>query len=89
MTTIQMRGKGSLTLPVTIRDKYGMDEGDVFTLIDMGDGSVMLTPHLSEVNRLGERIAKELDKSDLSIDDFLKQLDEEREAYYKERYVKS
>ncbi len=56
--TIQVRKKGSITLPMDLRTKYGVDEGDIFTLIDMGDGSFLLTPRISQVNRLGDRVAE-------------------------------
>jgi len=88
MTTIQIRGKGSFTLPVNLRNKYGLDEGDVFTLIDMGDGSIMLTPRQSEVNRLGERVSKIMDAEGISLEDLLINLDEERETYYRDHYAK-
>ena len=87
-TTIQVRKKGSLTLPIELRAKYGVDEGDVFTLIDMGDGSFLLTPRVSQVNRLGDRVAEILRDENVSLDDLLTTLDEEREQYYKDRYAK-
>jgi len=86
MTTIQMRGKGNITLPVNLRKKYNLEEGDVFTLIDLGEGSFMLTPQRSEVNRLGERISRIVDAEKIDLDDLLVGLDEERESYYRERY---
>ncbi len=86
MTTIQMRGKGSITLPVNLRNKYNLEEGDVFTLIDLGEGSFMLTPQRSEVNRLGERISRIVDAEKIDLDDLLAGLDKERESYYRERY---
>lgn len=89
MTTIQMRSKGSLTLPVNLRNKYGLTEGDVFTLIDLGEGSFILTPRVSEVNRLGDRVTKILDQSDVTLDDLLIGLDDERETYYQDHYAKS
>jgi bifunctional DNA-binding transcriptional regulator/antitoxin component of YhaV-PrlF toxin-antitoxin module len=87
-TTIQIRKKGSLTLPIEIRNKYNLDEGDFFTLIDLGDGSFLLTPRISQVNRLGDRIADILKDDSISIDDLLNALDEERERYYRENYAK-
>ena len=87
-TTIQVRKKGSLTLPIELRAKYGVDEGDVFTLIDMGDGSFLLTPRVSQVNCLGDRVAEILRDENVSLDDLLTTLDEEREQYYKDRYAK-
>ncbi len=86
MTTIQIRGKGNITLPVNLRNKYNLEEGDVFTLIDLGEGSFMLTPQRSEVNRLGERISRIVDAEKIDLDDLLAGLDEERESYYRERY---
>lgn len=86
--TVQIRKKGSLTLPVDLRSKYGLDEGDVFTLIDLGDGSFLLTPRISQVNRLGDRVAGILAERGLSLEDLLSTLDEERERYYQERYAK-
>ena len=86
--TIQVRKKGTITLPVDLRAKYGVDEGAVFTLIDLGDGSFLLTPRISQVNRLGDRVAELLDAENVSLDDLLNTLDEERERYYQERYAK-
>jgi bifunctional DNA-binding transcriptional regulator/antitoxin component of YhaV-PrlF toxin-antitoxin module len=85
--TIQIRKKGSLTLPVELRNKYNLDEGDVFTLIDLGDGSFILIPRVSQVNRLGDRVSETLREEDISLDDLLISLDEERERYYQEHYA--
>jgi len=86
--TIQIRKKGSLTLPIDLRNKYKVDEGDIFSLIDLGDGSFLLTPRISQVNRLGDRIAEIIDREGHSIDDLLNALDDERERYYQEHYAK-
>jgi bifunctional DNA-binding transcriptional regulator/antitoxin component of YhaV-PrlF toxin-antitoxin module len=87
INTIQVRKKGSITLPMDLRNKYGVDEGDIFTLIDMGDGSFLLTPRISQVNRLGDRVAEILSEEGVSLDDLLNTLDDERERYYQERYA--
>jgi bifunctional DNA-binding transcriptional regulator/antitoxin component of YhaV-PrlF toxin-antitoxin module len=87
VATIQIRKKGSVTLPVELRHKYDLDEGDVFTLIDLGDGSFLLTPRISKVNRLGDRIAEILAEEDISVNDLVDALDEEREHYYREHYA--
>ena len=86
-TTIQIRKKGSLTLPMELRNKYNMDEGDVFTLIDLGDGSFLLTPRASQINRLGDRVSEILKEEDISLDHLLTTLDEERERYYRDHYA--
>ena len=87
-TTIQIRSKGSVTLPIELRRKYGLDEGDVITLIDLGDGSFLLTPILTQVDRLGDRVAQAIAEERMSVDEILTTLDEERERYYQERYIR-
>jgi bifunctional DNA-binding transcriptional regulator/antitoxin component of YhaV-PrlF toxin-antitoxin module len=87
-TTIQIRGKGTLTIPVELRRKYGLDDGDVFTLIDLGDGSFLLTPIVSKVDRLGDRVAQATVDEGISLEEIMTALDEERERYYQERYAR-
>ncbi|GAP13368.1 regulators of stationary/sporulation gene expression [Longilinea arvoryzae] len=84
---LQVRKKGNITLPVELRSKYGVSEGDILTLIDLGDGSFLLTPRVSEVNRLGKRVAEALSQYDVSEDDLIAALDQEREEYYREHYA--
>lgn len=54
----------------------------MFTLIDMGDGSFLLTPGLSEVDRLGKEIEIKFKDAGISpedaLDDMLNSLDEIR-----------
>jgi len=86
---IQIRNKGTITLPINFRRKYNLNQGDVFTLIDLGDGSFILTPKITQVNLLGDRIAQAMTEGGVSIDEILDALDEERERYYKEHYVEN
>ena len=83
---IQLRRKGILTLPVSLRRKYDLDENDVFTLEDLGDGSFLLIPQVSRVARLDDRIAEKMAEEEVSLADMLTALDEERENYYREHY---
>jgi bifunctional DNA-binding transcriptional regulator/antitoxin component of YhaV-PrlF toxin-antitoxin module len=88
MATVQMRGKGTITFPAKLRSKYKLQEGEVFTIIDLGGGSFLLKPKVLEVDILSRRIAKRLKEDSVSLDELLKALDEEREAYYQENYIK-
>jgi bifunctional DNA-binding transcriptional regulator/antitoxin component of YhaV-PrlF toxin-antitoxin module len=83
---IQLRRKGILTLPVSLRRKYNLDENDVFTLEDLGNGSFLLIPKISKVARLGDRVAEVMAEDDVSLEDMLEALDEERQDYYREHY---
>ena len=88
MTTVQMRGKGTITFPAKLRTKYKFQEGEVFTIIDLGEGTFLLKPMVSQVNKLSNRIAKRLKEENVTLDDLLQALDEERKIYYQENYVK-
>ncbi len=88
MTTVQMRGKGTITFPAKLRSKYKLQEGEVFTIIDLGGGSFLLKPKVLEVDKLANRIAKRLKEENVTLDDLLQTLDEERKKYYQENYVK-
>lgn len=85
--TIQVRQKGTITLPRELRRRYHLDEGDVLTVIDLGDGSLLLTPGVSQVAQLGDKVARVLADAHVTVDVLLEALDEEREAYYREHYV--
>jgi bifunctional DNA-binding transcriptional regulator/antitoxin component of YhaV-PrlF toxin-antitoxin module len=86
-TIIQIRGKGTVTLPIELRRKYGYSEGDAITLVDLGEGSILLTPIVSQVDRLGDRVAQSVVEEGVSLDEILTVLEEERERYYQENYA--
>jgi AbrB family looped-hinge helix DNA binding protein len=87
-STLQIRKKGSITLPKQIRDKYNMNEGDIYTLVDLGEGSFCLVPKVFQVDRLTRKIQEEMSRYGLSEEDLLNGLEEERKIYYQEKYVK-
>lgn len=88
-TPLQVRKKGTLTLPVELRRKYSIDEGDIITLIDLEDGSFLLTPQVTYLDRFGDRVARALREANVTEEELLAALDEERERYYQEHYVQS
>ena len=88
MSTVQMRGKGTITFPAKLRSKYKLEEGEVFTIIDLGGGSFLLKPKVLEVDALSRRITKRIKEENISLDDLLKALDDERKVYYQENYIK-
>lgn len=86
-TIVQIRSKGTVTLPIELRRKYGLDEGNILKMIDLGSGSFLLTPIVTQVDRLGDRVAKAMADESVSTDEILTALDEERERFYQERYA--
>ena len=78
--TIQIRQRGTLTLPSDLRQKYGIREGDTFRVIDL-DGIFVLTPMVPMVPELAREIEKARLEAGLSIEDLLLALREQREKY--------
>jgi bifunctional DNA-binding transcriptional regulator/antitoxin component of YhaV-PrlF toxin-antitoxin module len=85
--TIQIRSKGVITLPMELRRRYRLSEGDVLTLVDLGDGSFVVRPRLLQIDRLGDQVEQALADAGVSVDELLQTLDDERERYYREHYA--
>ena len=84
--TIQVRQRGTLTLPADLRDKYGIRPGDTFRLVDL-DGIFVLTPMVPMVPELAREIERARLEAGLSIEELLQGLRERREEYYQEEYA--
>ncbi len=66
--TIQVRGRGTLTLPATLREKYRLGDGDPLTVVDL-DGVVLLTPRVLVVPRLAAEMERLRQAQKLSLKD--------------------
>lgn len=55
--TVQVRQRGTLTLPADLREKYGIRPGDIFRVVDL-DGTFVLTPLVPMVPELAREIEK-------------------------------
>lgn len=86
--TIQVRQRGTLTLPAELRDKYNIEPGDSFRLVDL-DGILVLTPMTPMVPELAREIERVRLEAGLSIEEMLAGLREQRERYYVEHYAGS
>lgn len=80
-TTIQVRQRGTVTLPSDLREKYGIREGDTFRVIDL-DGIFVLTPMVPMVPELAREIEKLRLEAGLSTEELLQSLREQREKYH-------
>jgi bifunctional DNA-binding transcriptional regulator/antitoxin component of YhaV-PrlF toxin-antitoxin module len=87
-STVQVRKRGVLTLPSELREKYTIQEGDTYRLVDM-DGIFVLTPMIPMVPELAREIERIRQESGVSLEELLDGLREERERYYQENYDSS
>jgi AbrB family looped-hinge helix DNA binding protein len=85
-STVQVRQRGTLTLPAELREKYGIEPGDTFRLVDL-DGIFVLTPMVAMVPELAREIERARIEAGLSIEELLANLREQRERYDTEHYA--
>jgi len=83
--TTEIKSRGQLTIPKKIRVMGHLEEGQVVSIIPVGD-SVIITPRRLELDEARREIRKLLKASRLSEEDLLKGLQEEREKLYQETY---
>ena len=82
--TVQIRGRGTLTLPAKIRERYDLADGDPLTLLDL-DGAILLSPRVSTVDKLSAEIEYLTTQAGMSLDDLLGGLREQRAKYHADR----
>lgn len=82
---VQVRNRGVITLPAELREKYGIESGDIFRLVDL-DGIFVLTPMVPMVPELAREIERARLEAGLTLEDLLKGLREQRERYIQEKY---
>jgi len=81
----EIRARGQLTLPKKIREMSNLEEGQVVSVIPVGD-TVIITPKRLELDEARRQIRRILKKSGLSLEDVLAGLKEERKTLYEETY---
>lgn len=84
--TLQVRQRGTLTLPSSLREKYGIQPGDTFSLVDL-DGIFVLTPLTPLAPELAREIERLRQEAGLTTEELLVGLREQRERYYQEHYA--
>lgn len=78
---VQVVRRGIITLPKELRENNNIEEGDMLTLIDLGDGVVVMSPQRSRVEEIASKLAKEWQDSGESLETMLSTLREVRAEY--------
>ena len=85
--TTEIKPRGQLTIPKKIRVMGHLEEGQVVSIIPIGD-SVLITPKRLALDEARRELRKLIKASGLSEKELLKGLQEERERLYQETYGK-
>ncbi len=86
-TTAEIKARGQLTIPKKIREMSHLEEGQVVSLIPLGD-VIVISPRRMELDEARREIRKILKDSHMTVEELLEGLKEERSALYQETYGK-
>jgi len=78
---VQVVRRGIITLPKELREQNNIEEGDVLTLIDLGDGVVVMSARKSRVDEIADKLAREWRDSGETLESMLSSLREVRAKY--------
>jgi AbrB family looped-hinge helix DNA binding protein len=82
---VQIGKRGTVTLPADWRKRYGLDAGDLLTVLDLG-GVFVFSPEVPVVSKIAREIEQLRQEAGLSLEELLEGLDEQRRRLYQERY---
>ena len=85
LSTVQVRQRGIMTLPLDLRERYQIHSGDTFRVVDL-DGIFVLVPMAPMVPELAREIERARVEAGLSTEEMLLTLGEQRERYVAEKY---
>jgi bifunctional DNA-binding transcriptional regulator/antitoxin component of YhaV-PrlF toxin-antitoxin module len=83
--SIKVWGSGQLTIPKDMREALHLDKETKLNVFAVGRCLVM-TPKTLLRRSLAKKVQKEMHKKNLSLNDLLKELKNERRQYTKETY---
>ena len=84
--TVQVRQRGTLTLPIELRKKHNIKQGDTFHLVDL-DGVLVLSPLAPIVPELAREIERIRIEAGYTTEELLLTLREQRTRYHQENYA--
>jgi len=83
--TTQLRQRGQITIPRKLRESLSIDEGDVLTLLQIGD-NILLTPRSLRTFELADKISDLMEEEGVTLADLLNDLPQIRAEVYEEKY---
>ncbi len=76
---VQVVRRGVITLPKQVREVNRIHEGDILTMIDLGEGVFILSPRRSRVDEIADRLASQWRESGETLESMLNTLHQVRE----------
>jgi len=82
---IHLEKNGTINVPQAIQDKLNICEGDLLNLIEI-EGIILLTLQQPNVPQLSDQITTIREEANVTLNDLLQELDEERQKIYQEKH---
>ena len=82
---VQVRERGQFTIPAEIRRRMGIEEGDVFSLLQLGD-TLIATRKKLVTPEIARAIEAVMEEEGITLGDLLNGLEEQRRVYAREKY---
>lgn len=76
--SVQVTRDGRITLPKALRERNNWMEGIMLTMIDLGDGLMLLASQPSQVDDVANALARQWQEAGLSLESMLEALREIR-----------
>ena len=81
----EINARGQLTIPKKIREMSHIEEGNVVSILPIGD-SLIITPKRLELDEARRQLRKLVKASGLTVEELIKGLEEERTELFEETY---
>ena len=81
----EIKARGQLTIPKKIREMSHIEEGNVVSILPIGD-SLIITPKRLELDEARRQLRKLVKASGLTIEELIEGLKEERTELFEETY---
>ena len=81
---IRLREQGQIIVPQIVQDDLNVAEGDILTMLQIGD-LVLLTPRQPQVPQLADKIIAIMEDEGVSLTDLMAGVEAERETIWQEQ----
>ena len=88
MPVVKLRERGQLTIPYEYRKELGIGKEDVLNVLKIGDVLILVPKQLAG-DIISRKMESAMRKKDLTLDNLLKNLREQRKRYSRETHAKT
>ena len=78
--TAEVAKRGILTIPKSIRDANNIQEGQQYSVHDLGEGVLLLSPRISQIDAMCDALRDKLLARGASLEEMLEELKRVREG---------